>query len=111
MLVSHPAEQGQHKDLQKKGMMCGMESSGQVTVQSGAEAPSCSSPEKRSSWVGCSPTMCAVKELAKLCWYMLECMRQSGMSHTHIMFTLMPISLCPEACATATLKCYYGEFL
>lgn len=41
------------------------------------------SSEKRSSWVGCSPTTCVVKELAKLCWYVLEWMWWSVMSQAH----------------------------
>lgn len=41
------------------------------------------SSEKRSSWVACSPTTCVVKELAKLCWYVLEWMWWSVMSQAH----------------------------
>lgn len=109
MLGSHPAEQGQNKDLQKKGKVCGVWSSRQVLGQSGAEALSSSSSPcglgalqwhvLLRSWWHCAG-MCR-SAWDSLAWLKLP----------HIMCTSMPVSLYPETCAIATLKCYYGEFL
>lgn len=64
MLVSHPAEWGQHKDLQKKEWHVGWKAQGMSAGRVVLRPLTPLSSGKRSSWAGGSLVMCAVKELA-----------------------------------------------
>lgn len=108
MLIPHPAELGQNKDLRKRERYVGCKAQGKswgrVVLRPSHAALLCGLGALQwhlllRSWWHCAG-MCR-SAWDTLAWLKL----------THIMCTSMPGSLHPEACASASLKCYYRAFL